>query len=445
MKRNKKKNIKLFILVLLLFIGIGFAALAANLKIDGTVSVTKVAWNVHFENVEVTEGSVEANPAPTSDDATTKEMNYSVHFTKPGEFYEFTVYMKNSGTMNAMLNLVSNKVYESDGKTERQLPDYLTSSVTYIDGTPIVKNQILKAGTREKIKVRIEYRTDIDPEDLPKTPDALELSLSEDYKQADENAVPVRNEVDFEEDGWDKIILSYDNEQLDPLQEAMENGTLREVQLDMDNDGTPETTSYLRIANLTTPDVCKTQGFSQTACGLVLEFPEIIATHTYTVSQSSSADTSNVGGWGNSLLREYMNTVIYNALPSDIKSRVKDTTVVSGHGSSESANFVTTDKLFLFTLREVWGDTGSNVHLEKDTASDYTRQLDYYKAQGVTWDDTTYALVKKKYNGNYYFWWFRSAYATDRQMFNCSEVEGQPAGTYPGVVNGGVSPAFRIG
>ena len=90
MKRNKKQNIRLLALILILLLGIGFAALAANLKIDGTVNVAKTSWDVHFENVSITEGSVTANPAPTSDDATTTEMSYTINFTKPGDFFEFT-------------------------------------------------------------------------------------------------------------------------------------------------------------------------------------------------------------------------------------------------------------------------------------------------------------------------------------------------------------------
>ena len=256
MRRNKIKNTRMLMLILLMLLGIGFAALAANLKINGTVSIDSASWDVHFENVSITQGSVTANPAPTSDNTTTTEMTYAVNFKEPGDFFEFTVDIANDGSVDAMINLVANTTYESDGITPRNLPSYLTSTVTYDDGAKIKQYQELLHGTSEKIKVRIEYKTDISAADLPDIPDIIIFKLEEDYKQKDDNAKPVRFDADFEDDDWDDIAIAYENDLITNLEEAMENGTTREVQLDMDNDGTPETTAHLRIANMNAPSEC---------------------------------------------------------------------------------------------------------------------------------------------------------------------------------------------
>ena len=193
MKRNRKQNIRLLALILILLLGIGFAALAANLKIDGTLNVSRTSWDVHFENVNITTGSVTANPAPTSDNTTTTEMTYTINFTKPGDFFEFTVDMVNDGTIDAMVDVVSNKTYLSNGTTEITLPTYLTNTVTYEDGTPILQNQKLDYNTSEKIKVRVEFRQDITAADLPSSGDtSIVFKFKGDYKQADENAQKVR-------------------------------------------------------------------------------------------------------------------------------------------------------------------------------------------------------------------------------------------------------------
>ena len=190
MKRNKKKNLRLTVLILLLMIGIGFAALAANLKIDGTLNVSRTSWDVHFENVQVTEGSVTANPAPTSDNTTTTEMTYTINFTKPGDYFEFTTDIVNEGTIDAMVDVVSNKTYSSNGTTEITLPTYLKNTVTYEDGTPILQNQKLDHNTTEKIKVRVEFRQDIQASDLPSSGDTtVVFKFIGDYKQADEDAI----------------------------------------------------------------------------------------------------------------------------------------------------------------------------------------------------------------------------------------------------------------
>ena len=192
MKRNKKQNIRLLALILILLLGIGFAALAANLKIDGTVNVSKTSWDVHFENVSITEGSVEANPAPTSNNTDTTEMTYTINFTKPGDFFEFTTDIVNKGTIDAMVDVVSNNAYANvSSTTPITLPTYLTSTVTYSDGVPIAQNQELLHNTSEKIKVRVEFKKDINVSDLPSSGDtSIVFKFIGDYKQADENAVP---------------------------------------------------------------------------------------------------------------------------------------------------------------------------------------------------------------------------------------------------------------
>ena len=191
MKRDRKENIKLLALALILLLGIGFAAIATQLKIEGTLDVAKTSWNVHLENVNITPGSVTANPAPTTDDENknTTEIAYSMSFNKPGDFYEFTVDMVNSGTIDAMVDSVSNLLYENNGTTLKTLPAYLDSKVTYADGITIEQNHYLKVNTTEKIKVRVEFKKDISISDLPSSSsDTMKFIFKADYKQADEYA-----------------------------------------------------------------------------------------------------------------------------------------------------------------------------------------------------------------------------------------------------------------
>ena len=55
----------------------------------------------------------------------------------------------------------------------------------------------------------------------------------------------------------------------------------------------------MRIANNTTPDECSGDDFSQTACGFVVEFVDIVEK-----LQMNSTNT-NVGSWSASALRTY--------------------------------------------------------------------------------------------------------------------------------------------
>ena len=463
MKRNKKQNIKLFALILILFLGIGYATLTTTLKINGTVDVSKASWDVHFENVNITDGSVTANPAPTTDGETTTEITYTINFTKPGDFFEFTTDIANDGTIDAMIDVISNKVYSSNGQTEIQLPGYLTSSTTYNDGTPIQQNQMITHETTEKIKVRIEFKKDIQASDLPSSGDTtIVFKLRGEYKQADENAIPVR--VDFANDSWDDIIALYNNNNLKSLQTAMENGTTREVQLDLDNNGTAETTAHLRIANLSTPVECKTSGFSQSACGFVIEFADSISDSAHRMNKfdfsnpASINGDGNKGGWEYSDMRAYLNSTIYaagnidystsgiyNALPSNLKEKIINTTVISGHGNRDTSNFTTTDKIYLLSTHEIWEDMDGNQNSGidyYDTAYSATRQLDYYHSKGVTTAEN-YSVAKKNYNNTSWVWSLRTARSNDYHNFFSVDADGIYGGgsSYD---DKGVSPAFRI-
>ena len=186
----------------------------------------------------------------------------------------------------------------------------------------------------------------------------------------------------------------------------------------------------VRIANTSTPAECSQEGFSQTACGFVLEFADIITKHNM-----NSTDT-NVGGWPASSMRSYLSTDIYNALPADLQSAIMDTKVVSGHGSSDSANFTSTDKLYLLSTAEVWAQGIGN-----DAGRTNTRQLDYYSAQGVT--TSNYSGAIKQRNGSNYWWWLRAADSSYNYDFY---TVGDSGDWYSNDASGkdGVSPAFRI-
>ena len=197
--------------------------------------------------------------------------------------------------------------------------------------------------------------------------------------------------------------------------------------------GTTYGTHTLRIANTTTPSECNASGFSQSACGFVLEFADII------LYKEFNSSTSNTGGWSSSELRTFINNDIYNALPVDLRNIIIDTIVVSGHGKSDSTNFVTTDKLYLLAPKEIF----SNWSNSYDTAKSLTRTFDYYISAGVT--TSNYSGAKKYKGTSAYYWWLRSAYSTSNSDFFRVNRSGGWSGSNTATAANGVSPAFRIG
>jgi len=192
-------------------------------------------------------------------------------------------------------------------------------------------------------------------------------------------------------------------------------------------------THTVRIAN---KSECTNGETSETACGFVVEFADIIT------QQQFNSTKTNVGGWRDSELRTYVNGTIYNALPSDLQSVITPTKVISSHGStSGETNFETQDKLYLLSAHEVYEDGTSNQISTKDTSYSNTKQLDYYKNQGVT--VTSYAGAIKQYNGSNGYWWLRSADSFRASSFLFVSFSGDWYGDSASS-SGGVSPAFRI-
>ena len=230
----------------------------------------------------------------------------------------------------------------------------------------------------------------------------------------------------FSTDSWKTIIKAVKNNNISKYNV----GDTKAI--DMGSYGT----HTLRVANMSTPSECSTSRFSQTACGFVLEFADIITTHTM------NDTVTNVGGWPATSMRIFVNNDIYNLLPSDLKNGIIDTTVVSSYGSEDSSNFTSTDKLYLLSPTEIWSDWKSNSGSNYDTARDVTRQLDYYKNEGVT--TSNYSKAIKFYNSTDDWWWLRSARSiADYSFYNVYYYGGwsydSATDTY------GVSPAFRIG
>ena len=179
MKKIKKNNYIILILIVLFCISVGYAVINRTLSITGNSEVVKNTWDIHFENVKVKEGSVTAN-TPVIDTTTKLTVNFNVMLNLPGDFYEFTVDVVNSGTIDAMVD----SVVKTPTLTASQAK-YLNYSIEYQNGEQISTKQLVKANEFVRIKVRVEYRDDLTENDLPTTTETLNLGFTVNYVQAD--------------------------------------------------------------------------------------------------------------------------------------------------------------------------------------------------------------------------------------------------------------------
>ena len=226
----------------------------------------------------------------------------------------------------------------------------------------------------------------------------------------------------FQKDSWSTIAANVKSGNTDKYNV----GDTKEV--DLGDLGT----HTVRLAN---KSACTTET-SETACNFVVEFADIIT------NQQFNSTNTNKGGWRDSEIRTYINDTIYKSLPSELQNVITSTKVISGHGyTSGETNFETQDKLYLLSGHEVYEDGTSRPISDYDTSYSNTKQLDYYKNQGVT--TSSYSGAKKQYNGSNSYWWLRSA----RSDYAITFLYVGSAGTWAGFganFSGGVSPAFRI-
>ena len=196
-------------------------------------------------------------------------------------------------------------------------------------------------------------------------------------------------------------------------------------------------THTLRVANISKSDSCGNSGYSESGCGFVIEFADII---TNRVINSTS---TTKGSWSATTIRTFVNNDIYNLLPTDLKNGILNTNVITGHGNSEGNNSTSTDKLYLLSPIEIYGSVSTTY----DSAINVTNQLDYYKQNNVSlnsYDSAIKNTVVSGGTGSADAWWTRTpAQMMDGQFMMVTNT-GNLYSTYL-TQELGVSPAFRIG
>ena len=352
---------------------------------------------------------------------------------KPGWSTTKEVSVKNNGTLGAYYNVIWQSLTNTISNNELVLSatcQRLNASGT-VEGTcesisqaaisdmTIAKRVSIEAGITHKYTFTILFKETNADQNTNQGKKFNGVLGIEEYKAPN-----------FATDSWSTIIANV--KAGNGSEYAV--GSTKEVNL-----GSTYGTHTLRVANTSTPSECSTTGFSQTACGFVLEFADIITNH------KMNDTNTNAGGWPSTSMRTFVNNDIYNALSDEIKNAIIDTTVVSGFGPDDTANFTSIDKLYLLAPGEVYSDWKTitiNGEPLYDTAKNLTRTLDYYKNLGVTTINSSGAGKK---NGTYdSYWWLRTATAITGSYFYDVSNNGDWS-NYDANYTGGAAPAFRLG
>ena len=341
--------------------------------------------------------------------------------------------------------LVVPKVLEQKEKKEKELSN-AQKQVLFADATTYLKErkyEYIIPGNTFCVKVNTlisEGYNSMKAEDFKNKTVKVVIGDNNNYiTSIDDNCVGLMDPESFATDSWATIAANTTSDKYN----VGDTRCVKLTGLSTTNNNGCNGNFKVRIANKTACEGLNLN--SQTACGFVVEFVDIIATHNMNPSGEYKGTQYNYGwnvdGYPSSALyKEYFDknatNSLYAKLPSDLQNAIIDTTVVSSHGSTTGeTNFKSTDKLYLLSRQEVFGDNSSD-----DTAASSTRQLDYYNTNNNN------ASRKKQYNGSntYTYWWLRSAHSNTTSIFYDVTNSGSDSNTYANDTIG-VAPAFRIG
>ena len=390
----KKKSM---LIVAILLMSIGFAAISTTLILNGNA---KVSENNEDFSVIFTAANLDGKDVySTAVDETKKTITFTTSELKTLSQTSILTYEVTNNSSNYDANVTVTCVPKT-GTTAKY-----TS----------IKNKLENDATVVKAKSSVNGTLTVTLNKTATEAVTEEYTCKLEFNAVERDTIGVEL-TQFQKDSWSTIATNVKSGNTSKYNV----GDTKEV--DLGDLGT----HTVRISNMS---ACESET-SETACGFVVEFADIITRH-----QFNSTDT-NVGGWRDSELRTYVNGTIYNALPSDLQNVISTTKVISGHGkTSGETNFETQDKLYLLNAQEVWNTN------DYDTSVGTSKQLDYYKNQGLT--ASSYAGAIKQYNGSSSAWWLRSAGSGFTYYFLTVRGGGDWSDHYADY-SSGVSPAFRI-
>ena len=126
MEQRERKNVVMgMLLAAICIMAVGYAALAQQLTINGTATITST-WDVEITNIAEVSGSKvgDAKVVNKNSDGTTA--SFDVELTNPGDEVKLAITVSNNGTLKAYLDSMSIDYFDKNDNN-------VTSSVTAAD------------------------------------------------------------------------------------------------------------------------------------------------------------------------------------------------------------------------------------------------------------------------------------------------------------------------
>ncbi len=219
MKRRKGKNLAIGILCcMLVFMGIGYAALSQVLKVTTTGNVTG-QWKIYIDSADLntetetdTNKIIDATKATSSISSDKLTATTNVSFNEPGEYALYDIVVKNEGNIDAELKNINLT-------TEANLDNFDVETIGLGTGTKNLKNNPtfsgvnLLANNELSFQLKITFDKDKNLTELPSPDTEYKFTISMNYVQKTSNTsgggggtTDDPNAPDFTVDDMGKIV-----------------------------------------------------------------------------------------------------------------------------------------------------------------------------------------------------------------------------------------------
>ena len=167
-KKKFVQNVTIIVLaVAIIIMSVGYATYYTPLTIEGTTTIEKASWDIHFANPTKTANTTVDEAKITAPSlATGTSLSFGVSMPLDS-VYEFTVDVENDGTFDAKLTDFNLTVAKDGGAaTQYSTLSYanenesLKYSVKWADGSEVTKDSVIAKETNKKLLVRVEYKDD---------------------------------------------------------------------------------------------------------------------------------------------------------------------------------------------------------------------------------------------------------------------------------------------
>ena len=150
-RESRNKNILIGALIaVVLIMGVGYAAFAQQLTVNGTADITST-WDVHIKSINPGEPvGTASNVSATVDSSDATKATFSTNLVSPGDSLTYTVEVENGGNIPAMVN--------TDGIVFTEGPNNQAIKYSYAgisDGTK------LAAGSTISFTITVTYDSSI--------------------------------------------------------------------------------------------------------------------------------------------------------------------------------------------------------------------------------------------------------------------------------------------